>query len=127
MPSSTRSDGRRDRGQAAVEFAIALPIVVVLVLGVVQVVLVGARQASVERLARVGARAAAVAADPDAAARGAIADATTLDPIEVSVSRAGDAVTVTVTYHDPTSVPIVGSAIGDVVLRATASMPREPP
>lgn len=125
MRSSTRSD--RDDGQAAVEFAVALPMVVVLVLGVVQVVIVGARQAEVERLARVGARAAAVAADPDAAARRAIGAATTRDPVEISVERSDGAVIVTVHVTDPTSVPVVGRVLGDVELSATAVMPREPP
>lgn len=127
MRSSTRSDRRLDGGQAAVEFAIALPVVVVLVLGVIQVVVVGSRQAAVERLARVGARAAAVAADPHAAASHSVDAATTLEPIVVSVRVGADRVTVTVAYDDPTSVPIIGAMIGDVGLRATASMPREPP
>jgi Flp pilus assembly protein TadG len=131
MPSSIRSEPtaqtRVDHGQAAVEFAIALPIVIVLVLGVIQVVLIGARQAAVERLARVGARAAAVAADPAAAAQRAVDAATGLEPIVVSVDAGSGVVTVTVAYTDPTSVPVVGAAIGEVELTATASMPREPP
>lgn len=116
-----------DHGQAAVEFAVALPLVVVLVLGVLQVVMVGARQAAVERLARVGARAASVAADPVDAASGAVSRASALDRVAVAVTTDGDVVTVTVTYTDPTSVPVVGAVIGDVELRASASMPREPP
>jgi Flp pilus assembly protein TadG len=122
----TRPD-RRDRGQAAVEFALAVPIVVVLVLGVVQVLVVGVRQAAVERLARDGARAASVSAQPHGAARTAVERATGLRPIDVQVSSDRTTVTVTVSYTDPTVVPIVGRAIGDVHLTAEVTMPREPP
>lgn len=118
---------RRDRGQATVEFALAVPIVVVLVLGVVQVLAVGVRQAAVERLARDGARAASVSAQPQWAARTAVERATGLRPIEVQVSADRHTVTVTVSYTDPTNVPIVGRAIGDVHLGASVTMPREPP
>lgn len=121
------SHRRVDRGQAAVEFAIALPLVVVLVLGVLQVVVVGARQATVERLARVGARAASVAADPTTAATRAVHASSSLEPVDVSVSATGEIVTVTVRYIDGTTVPVIGGAIGDVEMRASASMPREPP
>ena len=118
---------RRDRGQATVEFALAVPIVVVLVLGVVQVLVVGVRQAAVERLARDGARAASVSAQPHGAARTAVEGTTGLRPLDVHVSTNRRTVTVTVSYNDPTNVPVVGRAIGDVRLTAEVTMPREPP
>ena len=55
-----------DAGQAAVELALLLPVVVVLVLGVLQVALVGRDQLALELAAREAARAAAVSADPAA-------------------------------------------------------------
>jgi Flp pilus assembly protein TadG len=118
---------RRDRGQAAVEFAIVTPAVIVVVLGVVQVVALAARQAALEQLARSGARAASVAADPAGAASATIGRASSETALTVVTSTGGDDVTVRVTLVDPTSVPIVGSFIGDVELSATATMPREPP
>ncbi|MGA1052784.1 MAG: TadE family protein, partial [Ilumatobacteraceae bacterium] len=57
-----------DRGQATVEFALVLPVAALLVLGIVQVVAVARDQLTVEYAAREAARAAAVAADPAAAA-----------------------------------------------------------
>ena len=63
--------GRGVVGQAAVELALALPVVVVLLLGMLQVALVGRDQLAVELAAREAARAAAVSADPAAAARSA--------------------------------------------------------
>ena len=121
--------GRRadDRGQAAVEFALALPVVIVLVLGVVQVVVVAARQVTVEHLARSGARAASVAADPAGAARSEVDGISPLAPITVETRVTSDLVTVTVRFDESTSVPVVGRAIGDVELSASTTMRREPP
>ena len=117
---------RRDEGQAAVEFALAIPIVVVLVLGVVQVLVVGSRQLALEHLARTGARAASVAADPSAAARAEI-ESVSEQQVSVEVDVSAQTVTVVVRYTDPTSVPVIGHAIGPVELTASVTMAREPP
>lgn len=120
-----------DRGQAAVEFALAVPLVVVLVLGVVQVLVVATHQVTLEHLARVGARAASVAADPPAAARAEIDRASgrsaMAGDVDVTTSVTGEVVTVTVRYVDDTAVPVVGRAVGDVELSARVTMAREPP
>jgi hypothetical protein len=116
-----------DAGQAAVEFALCLPLVAVLVLGLVQVALVARDQLAVELAAREGARAAAVAADPAGAARAAVDRAITLRPLEVDVAVAADSVRVTVRYVNPTDVPFVGAAIGDTALTAAVTMALEPP
>ncbi len=117
----------RDRGQAAVEFALAMPLVAIVALGIVQLVVVARDQLAVEVAAREGARAAAVAAAPaDAAQRGA-SDAIRLRPLEVRTSSSGEQVTVTVTATNPTDVPIIGAVLGDVEVSATVTMAREPP
>ena len=90
-----RRDGpwtRRDAGQAAVELALALPVVVVLLLGMLQVALVGRDQLAIELAAREAARAAAVSADPAGAARLAADRVTSLRPLAVAVSVGGDTV-----------------------------------
>ena len=115
------------RGQAAVELALTLPIVVVLVLGVFQVALVARDQLALELAAREAARAAAVSADPTGAARAAADRVVDLDGIGVSVTVSGDLVRVRVTYVNPTDVAIIGPAIGNVSLEATAVMKLEPP
>ena len=117
---------RGDRGQAALEVAIALPIVVVVVLGLVQVGVAIRNEVAVELAAREGARAASVSAGPgDAAARAArrVVDL----PIQVDTAVSGDVVAVTVTYTDDTTVPIIGHLLGPVTHSATVSMAREPP
>ena len=118
---------RRDRGQAAVEFAIALPLVVVVVLGIVQLVAVVRDQLAVELAARDGARAAAVAATPAAAAERAADRATTLAPLTVRTVASGASVTVTVQARSRTDVPVIGAILPDVEVAATVTMAREPP
>lgn len=118
---------QRDRGQAAIEFAIALPLVVMLVFGVVHVVLVVRDQISIELAAREGARAASVSASPLAAASAAAHDSTQLDPIDVSTTVTARRVRVTVSHTTVSGLPLLGLVIGDVELSASVEMAREPP
>ena len=118
---------RRDAGQAAVEFAIALPVVVVLVLGIVQLVVVARDQLAVQLAAREAARAASVSAGPEASAQRAADEATALRPLSVATSVDSDHVSVTVDYTDPTDVPLIGAFIRDVTVTARVTMAREPP
>ena len=116
----------RERGQAAVEVALVLPLVAVLLLGVIQVGLVVRDQLLVTHAAREAAREAAVDPSPDAPRRAALASGS-LDPARLSVSRsarggAGSRVEVEVVYRSPTSVPLVGRLVGEVTLRAEVTM-----
>ena len=115
------------RGQAVVELALVLPVVVMFVLGALQVAIVARDQLALEFVAREAARAAAVSADPHGAASSAAHRVTSLAPIDVAVSVAGDVVRVSVRYVNATDVALVGAAIGDVTLQATAAMAWEPP
>lgn len=118
---------RRDRGQAAVEFAIALPLVIMLVLGILQVAVVVRDQLALELAAREGARAASVAAAPSAAAAAAVEGATGLSGIETATSATSDSVTVTVRRTTRSQMPLLGLVIRDVELEASVTMTREPP
>ena len=120
------SERRRERGQATVEAALVLPVVVLLLLAVVQVGLLVRADVLVTHAAREAARAAAVDSDPQAAAHAA-ALATTLDAHRMQVHvegrrGPGSRVRVDVTYRAPTDVPLVGGLIGDVTLHASATM-----
>lgn len=129
MPSPTRSDRerRRDQGQAAVELALALPLVCVVLLGVVQVGVIVRDQLAVQAAAREGARAAAASADPVAAANAAVAARSGVDPLAVQVASGGGRVTVVVRYVDPTDVPLIGLLLPDVTVVAEVTMSLEPP
>ena len=118
---------RRDAGQAAVEFAIALPIVVLLLLGIVQLVVVARDQLAVELAARDGARAASVSASPGPSAIHAAEEATALRPLTVDTHVDRERVTVSVAHVNQTDVPLIGAFIADVTVSARVTMTREPP
>ena len=100
----------RSVGSATVEFALVLPLVLVVVLALVQVGLLVRDRLLVEAAARAAARAAAIV-DDQAAIEGAAMDAApSLDPslATVEVSRAGtrgDPVSVRIVYDDPVRLP----------------------
>ena len=132
MPSSTGCDRRRARrlrgghGQASVEFALALPIVVVMASGLVVIGTAVRNELAVELAAREGARAAAVSDTPATAAALAANRAVDL-PIDVTTTSDSSTVTVTVTYVDDVDVAIIGSLIGPVTHVGSATMMLEPP
>ncbi|MBW3645695.1 MAG: pilus assembly protein [Actinobacteria bacterium] len=115
-----------DRGQAAVELALVLPLVAALALALLQVALVVRDQVLVVHAAREGARAAAVSDDPGAAQAAALAGARLIpDRVVVEASGRGEAgsrVRVLVRYVSVTDLPLVGPLVGDVDLSGSASM-----
>jgi Flp pilus assembly protein TadG len=122
---------RSERGSAAVEFALILPLLLTMALALVQVGLLVKDQLIVEEAARAGAREASVTADDGAAREAALRAAVSLDHDRLSVGieredGPGSAVTVRVTYHAPVVVPIVGWLFRSPVdLSATAVMRQE--
>jgi len=116
---------RADRGQASVELALVLPVLLMFLLTIVQVALVGRDQLLVQDAARAAVREASVGADA-----GRVRDAArrTLGGVTVDVTRAdrvGDPVRVTATYVSHTRLPLVGPLIPDLTLHATATMRAE--
>lgn len=116
----------RDVGQAAVELALALPLLCLLLLGVVQVVIVAADQLMVIEAARAGARSAAIAADPAAASESASREVAG-ESARVSATVHGGYVTVVVTVTNHTDVPLIGMLLADVDVVGRTSMILEPP
>lgn len=116
-----------DNGQATIELALCLPLVVLLLFGIVQVAVVVADQLAVQLAARQGARAASVSPSPSHAGSAAAEAATQLSPLAVSTTRTGDLVRVTVRYVDHTTVPLIGRLLPDVMVQATVVMLVEPP
>jgi Flp pilus assembly protein TadG len=122
---------RSSCGSAAVEFALVLPLVFAVTLGLVQVGVLARDRALVEAAARAGARAAAVEPDQAAIHDAAAAAAPGLDAaaMTVGVARAGgqgEPVTVSIEYDDPMRVPFIGWLVGTSVhLHASAEMRQE--
>lgn len=123
--------GERDEGQAAVELALALPLVALLLLGLVQITLVARDQLLVVHAAREGAREAAVNRSGGAArAEAAAARGSGLkeEQLEVETSHIGggsNMVLVRVKYRSQTDLPLVGPLLPDVEMRAKAAMRSE--
>lgn len=139
--------GRRpDGGQAAVEVALVMPVIALLLLGLIQVALVVRDQVLVVHAAREAARAAAVDPSPGAARRAALA-ATSLSPARLEVTgpdaagagapgpaaprppggagSPGRLVTAVVRYRSATDLPLIGPLLPDVGVRGRATMRRE--
>ncbi len=119
------------QGSAAVEFALVLPLLMVMVLALLQVGLLVKDQLVVVGAARAGAREAAVSPDDGRAREAAMNAAVTLrsEHIEVEVRRDGGIGTpavVTVLYRASAVVPFVEWLFPSTVkLRATATMRQE--
>ena len=124
-------NGHRAVGSATVEFALVLPLVLVVVLALVQVGLLVRDRLLVEAAARAAARAAAVQDDPAAITSAALAAAPGLDPARASVETTrvgerGSPVTVRFLYAESFRVPLVGWLVGaGVTLTAEAAARQE--
>jgi Flp pilus assembly protein TadG len=125
--------GRRGNGSgsASVEFALVLPLLLVVGLALLQVGLLAKDQLVLQEAARAGARQAAVSHDEGSVREATLAAAATLDRarIGVSIERAPSSdgpVTVTVTYAAPIAIPLVRWLFpSQVRLSARATMRQE--
>ena len=114
-------------GTAAVEFALVLPVVLVVGLALVQVGLLVRDRLLVESAVRAGARIAAVDPGDDAVRIGVLRAAPSLDAAAASVSIArpgvrGEPVTVALEYVSPIRVPFIGWLFpAGITMRAVAT------
>jgi len=109
-------------GQATVELALLLPLVLALLVLVFQVALVGRDQVVVVHAARAAVREASVTADRD---RVEAAATRALPGAEVRVLQRGSVgrpVEVEVSYRSVTDLPVVGALLPDLDLRSRATM-----
>lgn len=115
----------RERGQATVEFALILPMVVFLLLAILQTALVVRDYVGVVHAAREAVR--AVSVDRDPASAGVAAHRVLRDArVEVgSRPTVGGPIQVEVRYVSHTDLPLVGLLFPDPELHATAVMRTE--
>ena len=104
-----RASGDRERGAAAVEFALVLPLLLAILFGIVDFGRAYFADLTVTHAAREGARALAVGNDATAAATSAAAALTV--GVTPSTCTPGDAGSVTVS-HDFTFVTPIGPILG---------------
>lgn len=123
--TGSRSRAPRDRGksgQATVEFALILPLVIFAALAIIQVGLLVRDHLAVVHAAREAVRAASVDPDPSSAVHAAHE---TLPHADVDVAprpRVGEPIAVEVRYRAVTDVPLVGVLFPDPILRSRAVM-----
>jgi len=112
-------------GQATVEFALVLPLVVALALAIVQVAVIVRDQILTVHAAREAARVASVDADPGHARAAATR---VLAGVDVDIGprpAVGQPINISVRFRAPTDVPLLGALVPDLVLHASASMVAE--
>lgn len=112
----------RERGQATVEFALVLPLIVFGLLAILQVGLVVRDQVAVVHAAREAARAASVDRDPGRAVHAARRVLARADVRVGARPRVGELIRVEVEYHSRTDLPLVGALFPDPDLHANAVM-----
>jgi Flp pilus assembly protein TadG len=120
-----------ERGSAAVEFALLLPILLLLLLALVQVGVIARDTLILAQASRAGAREAAVQPSGEEVEEAVRAAAVGLDARNIKVAVAwgeteGSAVTVTVGYDVPTASLLAGWLFpGSIELTSVATMRRE--
>lgn len=131
--SKDRSVG--ERGQTLVEFALILPLLVLILMGVFDFGRAFYAYNNISGGAREGARYGVIHPTETAAIEGRVeAHAVALDPTELTINvdpaggQRGDPLTVTVTYDFYAITPLIGQIIGNpMTLRSSATMIIEQP
>lgn len=118
-------------GQATIELALVLPLLVVLFVVLVQIGTVASDHVRLWHAAREGARVAVVDDDPDEIR--AAAERSGLRGLDLEVSPEaherirGEPLTVSVSYRPVADVPLIGSLLSGIVMHASATMRIEQP
>ncbi len=122
---------RSDEGQATVELALMLPLVILVAAALIEIAMLGFDQLRLWHAAREAARTAVVNADEQDIRNAA--ERSGLDDVSVSVTpdtlhrTFGAPLSVEVSYSPQGSVPLVGSLVEGLRLEARATMRIERP
>ncbi|HYZ91513.1 MAG TPA: TadE family protein [Actinomycetota bacterium] len=129
FPTSARERATADHGQATIEAALTLPVVLIALLLIVQVGLVVRDALALVQAAREGARAAAVSGNDDDARAAIRRSAGPLDADEIEIEvqpeqrERGSPITINLRYIDRLRIPIVSRILSlELPLRASATM-----
>jgi len=115
--------GKSEKGQASIEFALVLPLVLLVLLGLLQVGVFMLEKLQVSGAAREGAREAAVTSDESRIEQAAKRAAPGM-AISVEVDRGanrGDPAVVAVSAR-PTELPLMGEVVDGLRLKSSATM-----
>ncbi len=122
MSRHNSPDRSNDRGQATVEFALTIPILLMVLLGAVQVFVLLVDRLHLVHVTRDATRAASVSADPTSAVDRVIERAWPGREVSYRVNDDGDLVSVRVEVVNSTDVPIIGRFLPDVHLSESLTM-----
>lgn len=115
---------KNENGQALVEFAVVLPVLLLLVMGILQFGMMLNSYLTIENASREGAR-AGIIGDSDAEIQSLIVSTSPgLDPKNLTITitpdetsrKSGDSLTVTVSYNYNLTVPIVSALFNNAVI-----------
>lgn len=122
---------KKQKGQALVEFAIILPLLLMLVMGILQFGMMLNVYLAIENASREGARAGIVGSSDAEIQQLIISTSPSLDPENLTVTitpdetnrSSGDTITVKVTYNYKLIVPIISRLFNnEVILNEQTSM-----
>lgn len=126
MRQTRQSLSCTESGQATVELALILPIILLLGGALFQFGLIVVNQLAVWDAARSAARAAAVSTDPQVAELAAN-NSVSIRPLKVTITTFDDVVSAHVEYVEQTSLPFIGLLFPAVTLEASVAMLNESP
>ncbi len=112
---------RSERGQAVVEFALVLPVVLIFVLFVIQVGLVVRDQIALVHACGSAARAASISSQPNSAAAELFARIPSLSEAALQISTSDKYVTIRVSSLSKTDLPLIGALTPDISIHAEAT------
>jgi Flp pilus assembly protein TadG len=118
----------RSRGQALVEFALAIPIVLLLMLGILDLGRAVFAYNSVANAARTGARVAIVNQEFSAVEAAALAEAVGLSSVIVEPGECPDldcVIRVEVSHDWTAATPIISQIVGPITMSSTSELPVE--
>ena len=120
---------KNQKGQALVEFALILPILLLLVMGILQFGMMLNSYLTIENASREGARVGIIGSTNAEIINAIIATSPSLDPNKLTVTItptnrvAGDTLTVAINYNYELIVPIISSLLNnEVTLNSQTSM-----
>jgi uncharacterized protein (UPF0333 family) len=119
---------KSQKGQSLVEFALVLPLLVVLLFGIMDFGRVFHAYLTIDHAGREAARAASIGKDDTTVKNTAVNDATgiglTVDRVGVTpaLRTSGTNVTVTITYPITFLTPLIGNIVGPITLEDTTVM-----